>query len=134
MKIKDKYNELKLNNFTSIVLIKSGSFYITFDEDASILNYIFSYQINNSKVGFPLSSINKVKNVLDSKKINYVVFADNNIEVFEKEDNCYACYFNEAKKNEFNFSMNKMLIDRIKFLLNSDSENYIKIKRFIDEL
>lgn len=133
MKLKEKYTELKNENITSIVLIKSGSFYLTFDNDATILNYIFSYQINGSKVGFPLKNIDKVVSILNEKSINCIVLEDNEIKKFEHEINNYSLLFNEAKKFEFNFSMNNMLIDRIKFLLEKDPDNYLKIKRFIDE-
>ena len=133
MKLKEKYTELKNENITSIILIKSGSFYLTFDNDATILNYIFSYQINGSKVGFPLKNIDKVVSILNEKSINCIVLEDNEIKNFEHEINNYSLLFNEAKKFEFNFSMNNMLIDRIKFLLEKDPDNYLKIKRFIDE-
>ena len=47
---------------------------------------------------------------------------------------CYYCYFQRIKKLEFQESMNQMLIDRLQFLVISDSTNYIKIKEFVDEL
>lgn len=135
MKLKEKYKELKNSYHDAIVLIKSGSFYVTFDVDAVILNYLFSYQINNSKVGFPLKNIERVTDELNIKRINYVVWSDDeHVDVNIDEQNKYSIYFNDAKREEFNIAMNNVLIDRIKFLINENSDNYSKIKRFIDEL
>ena len=46
MKLKDRFSSIKNRYLNDIVLIKSGSFYITFDQDAIIMNYLFSYQKN----------------------------------------------------------------------------------------
>ena len=61
---------LKLDYKEYVILFKSGSFYVSFDEDSLILNKIFNYKIielkNNIKSQFPLNSletvINKLKN------------------------------------------------------------------------
>lgn len=55
MKLKDKYNDLSNLYSEYIVLIKSGNFYLTFGDSAKIMNYLFSYQIINEKLGFPLN-------------------------------------------------------------------------------
>ena len=52
MKLKDRFSSIKNRYLNDIVLIKSGSFYITFDQDAIIMNYLFSYQITSGKIGF----------------------------------------------------------------------------------
>lgn len=56
-----------------VVLRKSGTFYHVFDEDSYILYYLFGYKIKDSKVGFPISSLDKVTNELNKLKINYNV-------------------------------------------------------------
>ncbi len=133
MKLKDKFLELKNEYQDAIVLIKSGSFYLTYDEDAIILNFLFSYQISNTKVGFPLKNIEKVTDILKKEEISYVIF-DEQLAKFLADNNKYNVIFNKAKKNEFNLAMNNMLIDRIKFLLEEKPEVYIKLKDFIDDL
>ena len=57
----------------SIVLRKSGGFYICFDDDAIVVSYLCNYKINNGKVGFPLNTINKVINILENNSISYIV-------------------------------------------------------------
>lgn len=136
MKLREKFNYLKKEYSDSVVLIKSGSFYITYENDALIMNNIFNYQNINNKVGFPIRSVDKVMNSLNDKNINYVI--DNNddsdILEFTSNGNEYLRYYEQAKKYEFRDSLNKILLDKIKFLIESDNDNYEKIRRFIDEL
>ena len=136
MKLREKFKYLKKEYSDSVVLLKSGSFYITYDNDALIMNNVFNYQNINNKVGFPIRSVDKVMNSLNELNISYVI--DNNDETdileFLSEDNEYLKYYELAKKDEFKDSLNKILLDKIKFLIESDNDNYEKIRRFIDEL
>ena len=88
---------LKLEYKEYIILIKSGSFYCGFDEDAIVLNKIFNYKVNqlkkNLKVGFPVSLIEKNTNILKRQKINYIVVEDEKIVKREKfKFNNYSKY------------------------------------------
>ena len=47
--MKEKYEQIKNENKENIILIKSGAFYIIFDEDALIINNIFGYLIKTLK-------------------------------------------------------------------------------------
>lgn len=133
MKIKDKYKELKYLNFNKVILIKSGNFYISYDEDAIVLNHLFSYQIVNNKIGFPLVTLPKIKEKLDELNVDYIIYNnEDEITTQTNEDNNYMNIYNKAKKEEFTTKINEVLIDRIRFLL-KDPNNYEKIKRFIDE-
>lgn len=133
MKIKDKYKELKYLNFNKVILIKSGNFYISYDEDAIVLNHLFSYQIVNNKIGFPLVTLPKIKEKLDELNVDYIIYNnEEEITTQTNEDNNYMNIYNKDKKEEFTTKINEVLIDRIRFLL-KDPNNYEKIKRFIDE-
>ena len=133
MKIKDKYKELKYLNFNKVILIKSGNFYISYDEDAIVLNHLFSYQIVNNKIGFPLVTLPKIKEKLDELNVDYIIYNnEEEITTQTNEDNNYMNIYNKAKKEEFTTKVNEVLIDRIRFLL-KDPNNYEKIKRIIDE-
>ena len=135
MKIKDKYRELKRQYPDSLILLRSGNFYITYDDDALLLHHLFSYQLLKGKVDFPRQNLEKVYSRLKDERLNYVIFSsDEEIDLYQSQENCYYCYFQRIKKLEFQESMNQMLLDRIRFLLASDSTNYIKIKEFLDEL
>ena len=76
MKIKEKYEELKKVHQDEVVLFKVGSFYVTFSKDAIVLNYLFSYQLNNSKLGFPISAFEKVTTNLKEKNISFYIFEE----------------------------------------------------------
>ena len=85
-----KYKDLKKNNPNSIIIQKQGIFYIVYDTDTYIINYLFDYKIKSSnnrlKVGFP--DINKVIEKLDNLQINYIT--NDIIKTFE--NNNYSNY------------------------------------------
>lgn len=88
---------LKLEYKDYIILIKSGSFYCSFDEDAVVLKKVFNYKINQLKsgikVGFPTSLIEKNTNILRKQKINYIIVEDKKVVKREKfKFNNYSKY------------------------------------------
>lgn len=118
-----------MNNI--IVFRRSGGFYICFDNDAIIMNYLCNYKISNGKVGFPVNAINKVINILDSNNINYNI-DDKGKKIFGKK-NKYNYYlekgidkidldkrFNRIMNKINNLSMNKLngLLDIIEIYIN----------------
>lgn len=66
-----------------MILFKSGNFYISFDEDATVLNEIFNLKINelknNIKVGFPINSLDKYIKDLNNLGINYLITSNKEI-------------------------------------------------------
>lgn len=60
-----------------LLIFKSGNSYILFDEDAIIINKIFEYKINdlknNIKVGFPINSLDKCLDKLETLNINFLI-------------------------------------------------------------
>lgn len=85
--IKDIFYNYKMKYLKYIILIKSGNFYIALGDDAKILNNILGYQIkefsNTIKIGFPIISLNKVIDKLDTLKVNYMVI-DKNVDLKKK--------------------------------------------------
>ncbi len=81
---------------SSVVLRKNGGFYSAYGDDAFILYYLFSYKIIDDKVGFPIVSYNKIVNVLENSKINYIV-NDKKINVNFKRKNNYYKFVNLGK-------------------------------------
>lgn len=56
----------------TLLILKNGSFYSTYKEDAIILNFILKYKIfDEFRVGFPEMALTKVINALEEKKIDY---------------------------------------------------------------
>ena len=105
MKVKEVYLSLKEKYNDYIIIMKIGSFYNVFSRDAYIISSIFNYKINSFsntiKVGFPISSLSKVLNILDKMKINYLVYEN---EVIIKK---------KFKRNNYKeFSKNNLTINQ----------------------
>ena len=133
MKLIDQYKVLKKDYKEYIILLKRGTFYATYQDDAYIINHLFMYQITDEKVGFPSGSLDKVLNKLEECCINVYV-DDTDVLVKEYENNNYQTVLYQAKKNYFNELNAKVLLEEIEFLLKSNPENISKIKSFISEL
>lgn len=136
MSLKDEYQKMKINHQTKVILFQSGSFYVTFFQDAEILNYLLSYQIHENKVGFPLKNLEKVVFRLREEKLNYIV-VDNQGEkiIFDEfEEDSYLKLFQLASKYHLENVAQKNLIDKIQYLMQLNPNYYTKIKEFIDEL
>lgn len=133
--MKNKYLLLKKEYTNNIILIKSGTFYITFSNDALILNNLFSYEIKNDKLGFPINTIDKIINKLNDESINYTIYNDEkDIIVKEFNNNKYFEFYKISKDDEYNKSKIEILIRRIEFLIDYDKDNYERIRKFLDEL
>lgn len=132
MRLQELIRDTKKEYPLSVVLAKSGNFYITYDDDGFILSYLFSYQINDNKVGFPINSIDKVLNKLKESKVN-VIIIDSNIN-YKYEDNNYSDVLYKAKREYYNDLNTKLLIDEIEFLIKNNPDNINIIRNFINEL
>ena len=79
----DFFMGLKIEYKEYIILFKSGSFYVCFNEDAIVMNKIFNYKLvelkENVRIGFPISLIDKNLNILEKNKINYIIVEQKNI-------------------------------------------------------
>lgn len=115
--MKEKYDLYKLNYKKYIVLFKCGNFYLALNDDAIVMNNVFKYKINESanfiKVGFPITSLNKIISELDKKQINYIL-VDKDITLKNKNiNNKYNNYLSKTNNYEILFSrinkINKIL-------------------------
>ena len=134
MKVKEKYEELKNQHQEEILLLKVGSFYVTFGLDAITMNYLFSYQINNEKLGFPVTALAKVTTNLRDKNISFYILEGEEVTSYMSDDNLYKDISTIAQKSYYSKFSNELLIERIKILISNSSENYNKIKEFVDGL
>ncbi|MBQ9181212.1 MAG: hypothetical protein IJ134_01025 [Bacilli bacterium] len=132
----ERYYKYKIDYKEYILIFKVGSFYIMFDKDALIMNYLFKYKLINIrdtyKCGFPISSINKIKNILNLRSINYVVIS-NTLYISKFENNNYSKYNFDID----NLKNNYIRIDKIIKYLNDNINNDIsdiidKIEKIIN--
>lgn len=131
LKLIDLYNSVKEQYLDVVVLMKSGNFYITYNNDALILNYLLHYKKINDKVGFPLSALKTVENKLNEKSISYIV-AEEKEDI--KQNNNYYIYMQKANENLIIDNMCANLLNKIKEKVAENFDNYKQIKEYIDEL
>ena len=124
------FRQLKLEYKEYIILFKSGNFYVSFDEDAIILNKIFNFKINelknNIKVGFPINSLEKYIKNLGHLNINFLIISNKEIvsKISFDENN-----YNKYEQSVFNtISINNKLRNICEFI---KSISDIEIKREI---
>ena len=135
MKTIDKYVKFKSEYKDYVILIKSGNFYYSFEDDAYILKYFFNYQIRENKVGFPISAKAKVKSVLNRHNINLIEVIDDYAYVLEtKNTSEYEEKLKEAKSHILIDNMLNNLMSTIELKVKQEESNYRLIKEFVDEL
>lgn len=117
----DSYIDLKITYKNYLIILKTGVFYICINDDAFILNKLFSYKIkefnNYKRIGFPINSLNKVLKRLEKLNINYIVydnkiitkvnFTNNSYNKYRIDINTYNNYLRRIK------NINSILVDRI---------------------
>ena len=117
----NNYIDLKITYKNYLIILKTGVFYICINDDAFILNKLFSYKIkefnNYKRIGFPINSLNKVLKRLERLNINYIVydnkiitkvnFTNNSYNKYRIDINTYNSYLRRIK------NINNILVDRI---------------------
>ena len=117
----NNYIDLKITFKNYLIILKTGVFYICINDDAFILNKLFSYKIkefnNYKRIGFPINSLNKVLKRLEKLNINYIVydnkiitkvnFTNNSYNKYRIDINTYNSYLRRIK------NINNILVDRI---------------------
>ena len=83
-KLYDKYEILKNNNASMIYLFECGNFYIALDSDAIVMNEMFNLKLTKfsnvcDKCGFPKNALEKYKEQLNQRDIDYKVIEQTNI-------------------------------------------------------
>lgn len=133
MKTREKYEYFKQKKQQSIILIKEGSFYKTYGDDAIILWYLFGYKWLNDTVSFGISPYSKVLDKLKHLGLSYGVIASD--EIFVDNDNeVYDLYCRLAK---INFRKQKqedelhLLLDEILIMCD---DNYDIVKKIFMNL
>lgn len=122
-----------------VVLVKIGTFFESYNDDANIISYLLNYKIrdlvdNNKSCGFPVNSINRVKFILESKNINYVLIdKKHSYEEIEKMN-----YKKKNKYKDINIIANEYIdkINRIKEIskyLNNNPNMISKVEKLIYE-
>lgn len=116
-----------------VKIFKSGKFYNAFGDDGIIIHYLvgYKYVVYKNSVGFPESSIIKVKNALEKEKISYEVYdKDKRLEKYEGISKNYKSVLKRSlEKLEMENRINR-LQDRID---NIDLEDLEKIVEGLED-
>ena len=83
-----------------LTLRESGAFYITYNNDAKIIHKLFGYKMVKGRIGFPKEKINTVMSMLRDKKIDFIVYDKNEVDIYSAsfEDNQYEKFLIQAEK------------------------------------
>ena len=123
-----------------IIMFEKGSFCNVYYEDSYVISYLLDYKIKqlgtDVSCGFPKNSLNKVRSILENKKINYLVVdrshsyeEDNKVDF---KDNKYQEIYEKAKK----YVTAKMRLENIsRYILNNiEDEEVVKIIKKSEDL
>ncbi len=135
MKLEELHANLKILNSNKIVVMKSGSFYKTFGDDALILWKMFGYRINSGVACFPITSFGGVIGRLNRAGISVIVNNSDGVINYETAlENTYNEYLENAiNSNIINNKIEEMK-DKIQKKLNEDINNYNRIDEFLEKL
>lgn len=103
------------------------------------MSYLFKYKINYTSknimyVGFPKRIVQKIKAILEQKKINYLLIdTRNNYDVDEKADNKNLNQYNTILCNAEKYIKIKRRIDKIRITLEKEIESE-SIKNKIEKI
>lgn len=126
----------------AVIIIKTGSFYNVYGQDAYIISYLLGYKIrtiqnNILSTGFPKELINKVIAKLEHKKIDYLVLdRRNNYEVEEKSINNNLNTYKKIITDAKSYIGAKIRVENInKYLLKNLNDKPLieKIEKVINE-
>lgn len=116
----------------ALTLRQIGKFYNVLDDDTYILYYLFDYKINNFKCGFPIPALNKVKNELIDRSINFIIKNKDGVEEYNfKTRNKYNVYIKKGKEKYKKELKNKELE---KYVNSLSEEKIDKIYKYIESL
>ena len=135
MRLEEVHGNLKVLNSNKIVVLKSGSFYKTFGNDALILWEIFGYKVNNGVACFPITSFGGVISRLNRAGISVVVNGTNGVIYYETTlENTYNEYLENAISNNLINKKIEEMKDKINKKLLEDMSNYNKLDEFLEKL
>lgn len=130
--LKEVYQNYKKIYPNDIIFIKSGNFFLTFYQDAYVMNELFHYKLIKAngyiKVGFPLIAFNKIIKKLEELQINYLIHDSDIIDRQKYKNNNYKQYL---KENQYELLFYR--INTIHKILNDNIMNS-NIKIILDEI
>ena len=102
----------------TLLIVKRGSFYNVYKDDAIIFRFLFGYKITDEfRCGFPETAFIKVINVLEDKKINYQIISKERDPIIKQYGKLNK--YEKILKNALEYSLIADRVERIKEKLSS---------------
>lgn len=115
-----------------VKLRRQGKFYNAYEEDAYVMHIIMGYKVSNGRVGFPVSVIGKIENMLTEKQVNYLVIdKDKEVSKGKFSKNNYKKYLDLGKKKYMVHKREDELVEKIR---NLNEKQVFKIIKYIEEV
>ena len=130
----DVYNNFKSKNNDCLVIVKSGIFYKTFEEDALIIWHLFDYIIKDSQVCFGNNSYDKVISKLRKYNIDFVFVKENDVLIsYTNKTNTYSLYNKLAVNAHNKKNQEDELTKKLKSVL-ALKDCYDEINEYFNEI
>jgi len=135
----DIFKEQKNKNKNKLIIILSGIFYYTFENDSLLLWHIMKYKIKNKEtkeLSFGKGCLDKVLDNLKEMSIGYIV-TDNKSNVlneYQPDLNVYDSYEKIAEVEYFKFHKMEILTEKLKKICKKNPAYYDKINSYFDEI
>lgn len=133
MRTKDRYLILKKRYPNSIVLIKDGNFYKTYQDDATIIWNLFGYKWNEDCISFGSTPYAKVINKLNYINISYVVVANNKEMAIANNEETYELYLKISKISYDTKRKRESLHKLIDSILDKNINNYDDLNMLLNK-
>ena len=114
-----------------IEIKNQGVFYNVYNEDAYIMYSLTNYRLTNGRLGFPKNSIDRIKNILEENKINYIIIDDDIVEEKQFKRNSYNRYLKLGTKLYEQQREKDSLLKNINKLSNDDIKKVNKYVNYI---
>ena len=134
MKTKEKYEYFKEKRPKCIVIVKEGSFYKTYGDDAVIIWYLFDYKWNNDSIAFGTTPYSKVISKLAHSGFGYSVITTDEEYVPGDNSEIYDLYLKIAQINFDKFKKKEELLNLFNEVIENNNEVYDPLKKFLLEL
>lgn len=135
MKAIEKYDYFKEKNPKKIVLVKEGSFYKTYKDDAKLLWNLFNYKWNNNSIAFGVSNAVRIFDKIKSQGLGYITIEnDSSTVIIEGNDTIYDSYLNISLINYEKYEKTSKLHQMLDMLINQDINVVSKIEEYFNSL
>ena len=135
MKAIEKYDYFKEKNPKKIILVKEGSFYKTYKDDAKLLWNLFGYKWNNSSIAFGVSNAGKIFDKIKSQGLGYITIENDSSTIeIQGNDTIYDSYLNISLINYEKYEKKNRLHKMLDELIDQDMNFVNTLEEYFNTL